>query len=209
MKMKRVTLFAAGKQSFLRDPRFLVGLVIIVASALLGAWIFNTSNRGLTFYEAARDLPAGSPVEEKDFVLVKGKLSNSAAYSSGEGIKLKGVLERSIRKGELLPANSIIFEGKALSAIVVQIENPLPSSAQVGDRVALWALPIEDPRTGNYSQPRLIASGLVIFTLKAGPERSLGGRQNAVEIGVPADKIRDVLSVMARKQPLTLVPGGE
>ncbi|WP_125899209.1 hypothetical protein [Boudabousia liubingyangii] len=208
MMLKRTTLFAQGKPSLSRDPRFLLGVLIIVLSGILGAWLFAAQNQKQVFYEASVDLAPGTVLEASKLTEVKANLPNPERYLSPAQLTKDTVLKTAVHQGELVAKSATQVGSELRSPIVISLGMPLPASIKVGDRVDLWQTRVGD-NGATDSEPILVAKNSVILALPS-KEKGFGiVSGDKVEIGVLAADIKVVLSAANSKSSLSLIPSGE
>ena len=206
-----LTRFGQRSQSLLRDPRFLIGVALIVISALIGAWAVESGTRGYNLYEATRPLPLGTELHEGDVRVVSAHPATPSAYVRAQKGQLEGVLIRSVGPGELLPVSAISHDPPHTARVVIHSERPLPRGVSVGDRVDVWALQKGNVHTHEAASSSVITRRAVVVGI-AEPHAGLTIR-NGVSVDVTLDikQLPTVMDAIAGEIPLMLVPaiGGE
>ena len=147
-----------------RDPRLLVGLVLVLASVAGVVALLTAAQRTQTYWAAARDLAPGSPVDAAAFVPAEAQLGDAAGlYLSTDRPAPAGqVVGAVVRRGEFVPAGVMAPVDPARRRPVgVALAEPLPTGVGVGDRVDVWAAaPKKDGR--GHQPPERLAAGVEI-----------------------------------------------
>ncbi len=195
-----------------RDPRLLVGIVLVACSVALGSWAFATADRTAPVYAADGPLVAGDPVTPDDVTVRQVRLGDAAeAYLPADVALPDGLVAvRTVGDGELLPAAAVV-DGGALDVrpIAVHPDGPVSSRVVQGSLVDLWSVPdgSEHPSGAvDVSAPRQLADGLVVaevsepsgtFSVSGGP---------TVHVLVPVADLADVLAALAGGGSVEVVP---
>ncbi|NLT54062.1 MAG: hypothetical protein GXX79_05745 [Actinomycetales bacterium] len=208
-----------------RDTRLLVGVVLVLAAALLGARAVAAADSRTPYWAARDTLPVGARVTPDALVLVRASLGErSGAYLDGGLAPPAGlVVLRAVGAGELVP-RSAVGRGSALALrpVTVPVQGPVPSGVRPGALVDVWAsAPREDGgaggaggRPGAYATPRVLVAGAQVHAVVGGdgPLGSTG--QQAVEVLVDPARLPAVLDALANEARTVLVavpgsaPGG-
>ncbi|OKL50192.1 SAF domain-containing protein [Boudabousia marimammalium] len=207
MKNNSATEIGVGKARLLRDRRFLAGVFLVVISALLGAWLFQSISAGTSAYIAAKPLAAGATVSESDIRIVDIRVPGDPIYASAPDSPVGKTLTRSVGAGELIPVASLSSTPQDYSRIVVSPKQPLPAQTQVGDLVQVWA--VVKARGGvdqEQEQSSLLSAEAVVMDIRQG-KTSIGvNAGNEVEIAVPKGSLGSVIDAIGADKQLILVP---
>lgn len=128
-----------------RDPRLLVGVLILAGSVTLGARVLASADDTVGVWAAGRDLPAGTTLAASDLVRVQVRFADDGQadrYLSAEGRAPESqVLERPVAAGELLPG-AALGEGEALVEVPLSVEvDRVPATVRAGSVVDVWVTP--------------------------------------------------------------------
>lgn len=132
-----------------RDPRIVVGLVMVAASVLLGARLLADADDTVAVWSAGRDLPAGTPVAAADLRRSQvGFASEELAerYLSARVVPAGTVVLRDIAAGELLPRAALGArppEETAQLPIALSAD-AVPVALRRGELVDVWVTPPPD-----------------------------------------------------------------
>lgn len=160
--MARPHLDTAGAESTLASPparrlqgpswldlRLVLGVVIVLASVLVGAKVVAGADKSTTVWAASRDLAAGSTLQASDLKPVRVRLyETSGAYlatvTSPAGLEL----HRDISNGEMLTESAVAKESSyAVFALSVPAQR-VPASLQRGDAINVYTSGPTSPSGG-------------------------------------------------------------
>jgi hypothetical protein len=153
-----------------RDPRLVVGLVIIAVSALLGARLLGADDGTVPVWATVRAMQSGEPLTAADLERREVRFAaqgDADRYVSAEHAAPDGVtLDREVGAGELLPRAAV---GAAGSQHVTEVpfavdSQVVPGTVRVGSVVDVWVTP--DPastdRAGGPAGSNVARSVLVL-----------------------------------------------
>ncbi|MFS0885978.1 hypothetical protein [Aeromicrobium sp. 179-A 4D2 NHS] len=185
-----------------RNPRLVLGVALVLGSAVLGGWLLATA-RGTTDYWLVRaDVRAGDPVQATDLSVVEGRLDGAgsdALIAVAEG-RPDGVWARDLAAGMLPSRDAVttrIDRGRELPLPVEAGSSPPDLSP--GERVDVWAGPGDDGAVAGLSARRVLTS---VDVLSVSRPDGTGLRTVVVDtgrVGPPGDV------VAASRGQLTLV----
>ena len=188
------------------DLRLIIGVVIVIATALAGFALVSAADNTTSVYTAAKSLSPGHVIKDSDLVLTDVKLGkSSSAYLDAKGLTQGAVVTKAVAAGELVPLSAVgTAKQVATTNVVVQLDLPLSSDAVVGSNVDVWASMAAGQ--GIFGPPAVIISGAQIahITEATGLAASTGGVR--VEIVVPQSKVAALLESQANGDAISLVP---
>ena len=198
------------KQRVWKDPRFVIGVVLIAISVIGCSLMVSHARGGVAIYQTTKPVPVGEPLGPSNTTVVVARPQSDAYVLEGQ-LQSGAIATRSIAGHELLPTSAVgPADDMNLRRMVVSV-SALPSSVQPGDRLELWFAP--DPsltsavrvqaQSGEENRgSHVVASPVVVVETR---ENAAGIGQNAtmrVEIAVPASAVGAILD--ANEQPGTL-----
>jgi hypothetical protein len=207
-----------------RDPRLLVGLVLVAASVALGGWAVGAAARTVPVYAAVGPLVPGQALDAGTLAVREVRLDASAgAYLSATEPLPEGlVVQRTVEDGELVPRSALgSVDALELRPVAVPVGGVLPSGLVAGAVVDLWFVPEDAGATvaadaagstsgaGLPAQPVALAEGLTVAEVGE-PEGAFAvGGTTTVHVLVPLDLLTDVLAATAGDGALqvVVVPG--
>ena len=133
-----------------RDPRLVVGVMLVTVSGLLGATLLSGADRTVGVWAARDDLAAGRTLSPADLVRREVAFEDdgaAAGYVSAERPPPAGtVLTRDVGAGELLPRAAVAgAEAPALVEVPLTVPaESVPATVRVGSVVDVWVTPSPD-----------------------------------------------------------------
>lgn len=192
-----------------RDPRLGVGVLLIVASVALGAWIFAQADRTRPAYVATGQIPVGTTVAEAPLEVSSVQLAGAAErYLSPDGLAnlplTDPVFVDSVQAGELIPL-SALGEVTDLLLRPLSVTVSQPSQIKVGDVVDMWVK--EEDVTGRESaDPVLVAQALHVTGIDTDESIFAATSGRVVHVLVAEADLQEVLGALGSRSIITLVP---
>lgn len=204
------TLQLAARRRRLPDPRILIGVALVVASAVGTTVLVAGLTRTATVYRAPHALVAG------DRLRADGLARMTVRLGDAQGLYLAGpipddglVVTRTVAAGEMVPRSAVGTPAAVSSAtVVVALAAPLAAGVGAGDAVDLWAAPRADGAQERYGAPVVLVSDAVVVRAPDGPGLVPGARDDAVEVQVPRGDVASVLEAQSRRDRVTAVAIG-
>ena len=191
-----------------RDPRLLVGLVLVLASIAGVVALVGSSQRTAAYWAVVGDLPPGAPIEAGDLRAVDVNLGEAGErYLSADAPAPEGrTVSGTVRAGELLPAAALVdVDPGGRRPVGVAVGEPLPSGVGVGDRVDVWvAMPAEGGR--GHADPVRTAEALEISEVTAEQNGFGGSGSTRVQLLAPEQVLPRIVDAKVKDARVTLVP---
>ena len=187
------------------DARFLIGLVLVVAS-VAGVWgVVNAARQTAPALAVERPVVPGQSITAADVVQIDVQLGAAAdGYLSPADLDDGLVATAAIAAGDLIPAAAVAeADATDVTAVVVRSTLDVPANIDVGSTVELWASPAEEP--GEHGEPRVIVTRATVANLVTddGVMRQEGA---VVELVVSRDVVGEVLRHVSGGSALSVVP---
>jgi hypothetical protein len=225
MAATRQTQETAGSQqrrrSFWIDPRFVVGIVLVVVSVLGVDALVNAANASVNVLAARSALTPGERVHATDLVPTSVRVGRTAGlYLQAADVPSAGVVvTRAVAAGELVPHSAIGSEaGTLLTSVVVSVDGALAASIAPGSRVDLWASQPADAAdtgadgtapadggAGAYAAPTVLVSSAIVVRL-VDQKNLVASNGSSVELLVPKSDTASVLDAIANGAVLNVLP---
>lgn len=192
-----------------KDPRLIVGIVLVVASVLMGALLVSRLAETTPVLVARSPIVPGDVIGPENLATVEMRLGEQDGLYVGslEAIPSGAVATRIVQAGELIPLSAV---GQAsdvpLRPIVIPVDATVAESVAPGAMVELWHTgPAADD--GTSADAEMLVSAGIVRNIDEGS--SLGMRSMAVEVLVPQADLPSVLKVLSRDERLDVigVPG--
>ena len=191
------------------DLRLVLGVLLVLASVLLGARIVSAADATVPVWAVAGDLAAGTELTVDDLVAVDVRLDETAdAYLSTATRPEGRTLARAVREGELLP-RAALEEADGLVQLALPVQSGyVPPGLDRGQLVDVYA--VADPAAGATAE----TDGSVTLVVRKAPVQAISGRSEGVlstattvvqvVVAVAAGDAADVLAAIAGR-PLVVV----
>ncbi|QTE30291.1 SAF domain-containing protein [Pengzhenrongella sicca] len=195
-----------------RDPRLLVGLLIIVGAMALGSWAVSTAASSTPVYLASATLTAGDRLDAADLTVAQVRLDDAEAarYLPATAAPPTGlVVLRTVQRGELVPASAVGAAGSLdVRPVPIAVADEPPAGMVPGALVDLWVIP--EARDGVPAQePHLLASALDVAEVARPSGGFAVGGTSTVHVLVPTGDLPAILGALATEGSVrvVLVPG--
>lgn len=189
----------------LKDPRLLVGVVLVAASAALGSWAVARAGQTVPVYVTAATLVPGDRLGPGDLLVRHVQLDDLTAYLPADVPPAEDlVVLRTVGAGEIVPRAAV---GPAADQewrpVALTPRATLPAAVGPGSLVDLWLVPDDG------STPRELAAGLVVSEIDR-PTGAFAAGSVTLHVLVPRPLLADVLTALAGSGSVEVVavPGG-
>lgn len=188
-----------------KDPRLIVGIVLVVASVLMGAVLVSRLSETTSVMVARSAIVPGDPISTDDLIVVEMRLGEQTDHYVGSAgaIPDGAVALRTIRAGELVPMSAIGQSSEVpLRPVVIPVDAAVAESVVPGATVELWhtSPALEE---GADAEARLLVPDAVVRSIDEGS--SLGMQEMSVEVLVPRDALDEVLEVLSQDERLDVI----
>ncbi len=190
-----------------RDPRLLIGLVLVTASIGAVIGIVALADEGEEVLAAPRLLVEGERIDRGDLEPRRVVLGLEAhGYVTAADIPESGiVITRTVGAGELVPLSAVGDErGPRSTTVVVTLSTALGATVRPGDRLDLWAAPAEE--AGRFGAPAVIASGTQLVRTVTAEGIVSSGEAGRIELLVPRRDVARILFALANGDALSAIP---
>jgi hypothetical protein len=194
-----------------RDPRLLMGILLVLVSVAGVVFLVNSADRTTEVYAARDGIGVGEALTAENVVRAKVRLGETEQHyiPVESGLPEGMVAVQRIAKDQLVPRASLgEVDRLDRKPVALTIDETLPSQAVEGARVDVWvARP--DARNG-YSEPKLLLPGAEIAEVTAG-STALGSTKTTVLMVLVEDsQMPALLGAQANEAKISVVwnPGG-
>lgn len=193
-----------------RDSRLVVGVLLVLVAATLGAKAVASADDRTPVWVAAGNLVAGDKVDESSFVRADVRLADGMdSYLAADAPAPAGsFMLRDVRAGELVPASAVGGpDAVDVQRVTVRADAMSTSGLARGSRVDVFVTP-KAPTANEASRPattKVLESAAVAAVLTS--SGGLGsGSMTSVQIYVPAAKVQPLVEAVDADAKVTLVP---
>lgn len=188
-----------------RDPRLVVGVVIVAGCVLLGARVLAGADDTVAVWSARSDLPAGSRLFGDDLTAVQVRIAGSSAdrYLLAETALAPGsTLVREVDAGELLPRAAVASSGAPahLEVPLSVAPDDVPGSVRPGTIVDVWVTPKAAGPNGHSPRARLALEDVVVVAVPSAGDSLAPRTTRQVIVGVDESRsgeVAEALGLMA------------
>ncbi|HEY3436154.1 MAG TPA: hypothetical protein VGK35_00585 [Actinotalea sp.] len=186
-----------------RDPRLLVGVLLVAASVSLGSWLMTAAGHTTQVYAADGPLVPGEVVDPAHLVVQDVRLPGTAgAYLTPDDLAEDLVAVRTVGDGELVPVSALArADAVGVRPVAVTPDGALSSGVVEGSLVDLWfvADPVDQGgrATAGDPAPRLLSSGLTVAEVVEPDGAFSVGSRATVQVLVPTTDLPGVLQALA------------
>jgi hypothetical protein len=184
------------------NGRTALGACLVLLAVLAGALFLDRSQRLVPVYAAARDLPAGAPLQDGDLTVIRVRLPGTALrhyLQPGPGQQVSGrVLSAPVRRETLVPAGIVLASSRdaQLVELPVQVDpGDLAQGLRPGDSVQVLAAYTEGARRGRAVV--LLPSAQVVQVLQDPAGLAGSGQERGVQLRMPSDRAPIVVAAIA------------
>lgn len=190
-----------------RDPRLVIGLVLVTVSITAVVGIVALADEGHEVLVAPRLLVEGERVNGADLESRRVVLGiDTHGYLTADDVPASGlVITRTVGAGELVPLSAVgDVRGPQSTTVVVTVSTALGATVRPGDRLDLWAAPAEE--AGRFGAPTVIASATQLVRTVAAEGIVASGEAGRIELLVPRRDVARILFALANGDALSAIP---
>lgn len=191
-----------------RDPRLLIGVALVLLSAVGGSLLVQHLSRTDTVLVATSALVPGDEIAAEDLQPAEVRLPDPDLYvSAPEHVPAGSVALNPVGAGEMIPRSSVAGPQQLAHRVVaVPVEGVVAAGVVTGAHIELWATAVPGPGAGDDEPtPALLVGDAVVHRVTS--ESSVGGaRGPTIELVVPESVVPTVLSALAAEHRLDIVP---
>lgn len=211
MSIDGASAAARLKRPSWKDPRLLVGILLVLASVAGVISLVGSADRTTEVYAARDSIGVGEMLTVDNMVRAKVRLGDiEQRYIPVEGGLPEGVVAvQRIGKDQLVPRESLgTVDALNRKPVAVTVQEALPTQAVAGTRVDVWvALP--DAKNG-FSEPKLLLPGAEIAEITSGSTALGSSRSTVLMVLVSDSQMPGLLGAQANQAKISVVwnPGG-
>lgn len=189
------------------DARLVLGVLLVLVSVVVGARVLAAADRTQLVWGAARDLAPGTVLEEGDLEATEVRLFDTGSrYLAAPDRGIVGyVLDRPVRRGELMPRDAVASPGSSAdvrSVSVPVLPGRYPADLARGEQVDVWATPDRDAAAVAAGEQeagsRLVLEAVTVSAPPdAGGALSGGTAERAVVLTIPPGDVAELVAAMA------------
>jgi len=189
------------------DPRFAIGLLLIVASVAGVVAIVGAADSTVLVYAAREPLAPGDRIDSGDLVGTSVRLDGAERlYLVPDDLPDDGlVVTKAVAEGELVPASAVgAAAGERQTSIVLSVNGDLAASVDAGSTVDVWSA--RESTGGVFEAPVVIVSAATVVRLVDQQGLVVDDGSAAIEVLVPRTDVARVLEAIANDDAIAVVP---
>ncbi len=200
----------SARRRALPDPRILVGVVLVLASAAGTTAAVTALTRTVTVYRAERALVAGERVTADRLAPSSVRLGDAQDLYLAGPLPAGGlVATRTVAAGEMVPRSAVGTSAQlATATVVVELSSTLADGVGAGTDVDLWSAPRLSGAQERFGPPVVLVSDAVVARVATRTGLVAGGQDDAVEVQVPRDEVAALLEAQADGSRISAVAVG-
>ncbi|MFV0284784.1 MAG: SAF domain-containing protein [Demequina sp.] len=189
-----------------RDPRLLIGVVLIALSVAAVAMIVRSADATTPYYAAKDTLAPGTVLTADDLVVAHVKVASDTYVGAMAEPPVGDVVTRTVGAGELLPASALVAEDEAaVRSIAVSTSLPLEESIGTGSVVDVWLTTVND---AGEATTVLLGDGLVVAAVAQADGAFAVDADQIVHVSVPSADVAAFLQAIASGGDVTVLGSG-
>ncbi|MFJ5954972.1 SAF domain-containing protein [Paenarthrobacter sp. NPDC092416] len=189
-----------------KDPRLVVGILLVLASVAGVVVLLGTADRTIQVFAARDAIAVGQTVTKGDLAIVNVRLDDiESSYVTVEGGLTEGkVALQRIAKNQLVPKASLgAPDALDRKPVAIPLETNLPEQAVPGSTVDVWvAMP--GSRTA-FDEPQLLLPGAEIAQVAEGSTTLGASKTTVVMVLVTDQQMPKLLGAQANKAQISVV----
>ncbi|MGF0117697.1 hypothetical protein ACQFYA_15470 [Promicromonospora sp. Marseille-Q5078] len=193
-----------------RDPRLVVGVVIVAASVALGSWAVSSAGRTVPVYVADGALTPGEAVHPDQLRTVDVRIdSGTELYlRADQALPDELVALRVVDDGELV-ARSALGDAADVDvrSVSVPVDQAMSAHVTPGAVVDLWSAPeAQAGADAPAAEPAPLVTGVVVEQVDEAGTGLVVSDGATLHVLVPTDDLPAVLQALAEPGSVTVVP---
>jgi hypothetical protein len=198
-----------------RDTRLLVGVLLVLSSVVLGAFVVAHVDDRTAVYAARGPLVPGQRLTDDDLSRVDVQLGPElpAYLSATVGLAPGRFVLRPVPAGELVPAAAVGDRSEVgVQPLVLTVGAGSAAALEVGSTVDVYVNRV-DPADGGTSAARFVGPELTLEAVSVSSlPRSSGGLgggsagDRAVQVMAPTPRIKEIIAAVDLGARVTVVP---
>ncbi len=187
-----------------RNPRVMLGIALILSSALAGGWLLSAARNSSEYWVLRTDVRIGQQVRSADLAPVSARIDSVGASSliAVDGPAPHGVWARDIASGTLLTQDAVADRSTSGKHLPLRVAvGSLPPGLTVGQRVDVWVGP--GPGAASEIQAERLLSSMPVVSVSGAD--GTGARTVVIDTGSTGPSAQVVAAAVAGHLTLVLV----
>ena len=189
-----------------KDPRLLVGVLLVLASVAGVIALVGSADRTTEVFAAREPIAVGERLTPDNVARVKVRLGEVEAHyiTAESGMPDGAVAVQRIGKDQLLPRESLgSVDALDRKPVSVTVQEELPEQAVAGTRVDVW-VSLPDARNG-FAPPKLLLPGAEIAQVSPGSTALGSSKSTVLMVLVEDSQMPSLLGAQANEAKISVV----
>jgi hypothetical protein len=189
------------------DPRFAIGIALIVVSVAGTAFVVTAADSSVDVLAARGVLVPGETVGSHELVVTRVALEQAdSLYLEPADVPDAGVVvTRTVAAGELVPVSAVgSAAGLDSTTLVISVAGRLAQSIVPGTTVDVWAATAGED--GTFGPPVVITPSATVVRIVKPDGLVVDESDGSVELVVPQQTVARLLEAVANDDSLSVVP---
>jgi hypothetical protein len=184
-----------------RDPRLVVGVVIVAVCVLLGARVLAGADDTVAIWSLRHDVPTGAAIDGDDLAVTRVHFTAGGAdrYLRASTVLETGTtVTHDLAAGELLPRSALAVGGNSdLVEVPLSVApDDLPSSVRQGATVDVWVTPKVAATGDERVRARLALDDVVVVAVPPAGDSLSPRTTQQVIVGVDGARAGDLAEAL-------------
>jgi hypothetical protein len=197
-----------------RDTRLVVGVLLVLASVVLGSVVVAHADDRTAVYAARGPLVPGQQLSADNLTRVDVQLGSELPryLSAAQGLAPGQFVLREVSAGELVPAGAVgDRDDVGVQPLTLSIDAGSAAALRVGTRVDVYVNPA-DLHAGSagkaFTGPELALTGVSVSSLPktAGGLGGASGGDRSIQVMAPTERIKGIIADVDLGARVTVVP---
>jgi len=181
-----------------RNPRLLLGIVLVAASVVLGARLLAAADDTVGVWAVAHDLPAGAQLDQGDLERRQIRFPEADTadryLAARDDLPSGATLNRPVSAGELLPRAAFTegFGQDLVEVPVSVVSDDLPATVRQGSVVDVWVTPKVSAVGKTAVKAVPVFTDVVVVAVPGTSDGLSPQTTRQVIVGVPAARADDL-----------------
>lgn len=193
-----------------RDPRLLVGIMIVLVSVAAVVALVAAQDRTVAVYAAGEDLDVGAAVDADDLRVEQVHLANAAEHyvTVEDGLDEDLQVLAAVDAGELLPQRAVgEADPQGRQAVILEVDHTLSSAVASGRSVDVWATYQSASQSEGQARADQVVTAATVASVSEDSSAFGSQQRTSVEVLIDPEDMAAVLEARGEAQ-IAVVPVG-
>ena len=206
---QRRTIRIQHQRPVWRDPRFIIGFIMIFVSIVAVSGLVSQARAGTQLYYVTQDIAPGESLTTKNTAITNARIDTDVYLRADEELAGRTV-PRALRAGELIPRHFAQADAEStMRTFVITVGDGLPEDTHVGTELELWFTPNARLGAEATQTPQSVTHKVYLVKI-IGNTGTIGSSAGTrIEVRSNSDGIQQILAYAQGNGTLSAVPVGQ